>query len=380
MTSLESIAEKLNEKRKLELEDILKISGSFAITKNEYGITAVDEKNVASSLLFKKLKKPKLDNAELVKAIDVEVKELKPDIPLAARDLVPKPLYDEQVKINADLNTQIEKLNSDITNLNSEITALNIEVQTEINNRLTIEQSNDALANQLDSLSKTIEQFSNQIQNSLQKSVEESILRASLQSQNSGFRAQIEALIKQIDSLNSIIEGLQAQLGAVQQQQAIQQSTTNLASAANADILNEVSILKFSPNTTDKGPGTTKIIGKIKRRRGDNRFDAGETLEIVNNDSKPITVTVAITNPGGQNWLFADKLNLTVPEQGSETIKFRINVGGTSWDDGGGLFGWGCPGSTYHEGQIKISVKRNDNSEKNITYKTQLGLMHWGSY
>jgi hypothetical protein len=36
-------------------------------------------------------------------------------------------------------------------------------------------------------------------------------------------------LIKQIDSLNSIIEGLQAQLGALQQQQAIQQSAQAVA-------------------------------------------------------------------------------------------------------------------------------------------------------
>ena len=36
LTSLESIAEKLKEKKQLELENILKISGSAAITKNEY--------------------------------------------------------------------------------------------------------------------------------------------------------------------------------------------------------------------------------------------------------------------------------------------------------------------------------------------------------
>jgi chromosome segregation ATPase len=372
MTSLESIAEKLNEKRKLELEDILKISGSFAITKNEYGITAVDEKNVASSLLFKKLKKPKLDNAELVKAVDVEVKELKPDIPVAVRDLIPKPLYDEQVKINGDLTKEVEKLNGQINNLNTQIDNLKLDVENERNSRLNIEQSNDALANQVDSLSKTIEDFSIQIQSSLQKSIEESILRASLQAQNTGFKAQIEALIKQIDSLNSIIEGLQSQLGAVQQQQAIQQSTTNLASATGADVINEVAIAKFTPNTTEKGQNALKIVGRIKNSNSENRWESGETLEFTNNDSKPINVTIKITNPSGQNWLSADRLTLTVPDGKSENVKFKLWPGGCSYGN--------KDNSKSYDGTISISVKRADNSEKSITYRTRINIMHKSSY
>ena len=80
LTSLEAIAEKLADKRKEDLESILKVSGSSAIAKNDYGVTIVSEQNVASSLLFKSLTKTKQDDVELVKAIDVEVKELKPTI------------------------------------------------------------------------------------------------------------------------------------------------------------------------------------------------------------------------------------------------------------------------------------------------------------
>ena len=46
MTGLEAIALKLEEKRKSDLENILSISGSSAIAKNEYGVTVVDENNV----------------------------------------------------------------------------------------------------------------------------------------------------------------------------------------------------------------------------------------------------------------------------------------------------------------------------------------------
>ena len=81
LTSLESINEKIEEKRKKDLESILMISGSDAITKNEFGVTLVDANNLASSLIFKNLSKPKYDNEELVKAIDVNIIELKPNIP-----------------------------------------------------------------------------------------------------------------------------------------------------------------------------------------------------------------------------------------------------------------------------------------------------------
>ena len=73
MTGLEAIAQKLEEKRKTDLESILSVSGSTAIAKNEYGVTIVNEKNIASSLIFKELSKPKYDEVELVKAIDLNI-------------------------------------------------------------------------------------------------------------------------------------------------------------------------------------------------------------------------------------------------------------------------------------------------------------------
>ena len=59
MTNLEAISIKLEEERKSKLESILSISGSETIAKNEYGVTIVDDTNVASSLVFKSLNKPK---------------------------------------------------------------------------------------------------------------------------------------------------------------------------------------------------------------------------------------------------------------------------------------------------------------------------------
>ena len=136
LTSLEAISEKLSEKRKSDLENILSISGSAAITKNDYGITIVDDKNVASSLLFKPLTKTKLDTEELVKAINVELTELKPNIPKPKLDLVPKPLYDAKVEEVNSLRIQIQDLNNEIDSLNSQIDGLQSQLQYEKNQRL----------------------------------------------------------------------------------------------------------------------------------------------------------------------------------------------------------------------------------------------------
>jgi len=369
-TSLEAIAEKLEEKRKELLEDILKVSGSAAISKNDYGITVVDETDVATSLVFKPLHKDKYDNEELVKAIDVEVKELKPNIPATRRDLVPRPIYDEQVAENEDLRQQVADLTTEVTNLNTTIADLEGQIQTEINNRLAIEQSNDALANQLDTLSATIQDFANQIQNAVQKSVEESILRASLQSQNTGFKAQIEALIKLVDSLNAIIEGLQSQLGAVQNQQAIQQSASNLAAAIGGDVINDVVIVKFTPSPVEDGD----IKLKFKNARDNaHAWVAGETMEFTNNDNSDVTVTLKHNFPTGRDWFSIPKTSFTIPAGGTDKITLK-------WIPSG-MGSWSKRGSTKeYTGTFDINVKRSDGTEKGKQYKTNLRIAHPKSY
>ena len=177
-TSTETISEKIQNIKTAQLEEILKVSGSAAITKNEYGVTIVDDNDGASSLIFKSLNKDKYDNVELQKAIDTIVKELKPNIPVPNLDLVPKPLYDEQVATNEDLRKKVADLTIQNQDLTQQVAALKAEIQVEINKRLVIEQTNDVLANQLNILAKTISDFAMQISTAVQKSIDESILDA----------------------------------------------------------------------------------------------------------------------------------------------------------------------------------------------------------
>lgn len=384
LTSLEAIAEKLQENRQNQLEDILRVSGSAAIAKNEYGITTVDENNVATSLVFKTLNKPKLNNEELLKAIDVNIKELKPIIPVAKKDLVPKPLYDAEVAANDDLRKQIEALNATITTLNTQITDLKSQVQTETNNRLNIEQTNDALSNQLATLTKTVEDFTKQIQSAIQKSVEESVLRASLQAQNVGYKAQVEALIKQIDSLNSIIEGLQAQLGAVQQQQTIQNATTNIALAAGGDAVNDVAVVVLDSSSMTDSP---RCYFRIHSDNNQTQFVRGKSIKIKNNDTMDIVVSLSTPNlANGRKALVlsgadsSNNLTFTLTAGQERDIPLNINIGATTDLDShpkGGLFGGHTGSNSYGGGQLKVAVlRKSNNTTKDVTYTWGFERVH----
>jgi phage shock protein A len=356
------------------------ISGSESIAKNEYGVTLVEDSNVASSLVFKALNKPKYDEGELVKAVDVNVKELKPDIPAINRNLVPKPLYDEQVTTNEDLRKQVTDLTTQVDNLNNTVNDLKTQLQSEINQRLNIEQTNDVVTNQLDTISSTMTDVTGQIATSLQKSVDESILRASLQSQNAGFKAQIQALIKQIDSLNAIIRGLQSQLGAVQQQQAIQQSTSNLAAASGGDTINKVVVASFEGSKED---ASVKLHGKLKPNDGQTKFIAGGELRFVNNDTQPVTIEIVAPKPGGlrNQWLTIPKTTFQLEAGKDETLKLSVDPrGGEGVDpnNDGWFSSWG--NSRSYDSTITLTVTRSDGSKDSKTYPTRFTKNHPDSF
>jgi len=378
MTSVESINEKIQQIKSESLEKILSVSGSAAISRNEYGINVVDSNNVASSLVFKGLTKDKYDNEELVKAVDVEVKELLPNIPTANLDLVPRPLYTEQVNLVEDLRKQVQRLTLTIADLNTQITTLQAQVQTEINNRLSIEQTNDLLVNQIETLNATIEDFTSQISTSLQKSVDESILRASLQSQKTGFKAQIEALIQQINSLNAIIEGLQAQLGAVRQQKDLEATAQSQGGA----IINKIVTANFSA----KGSANDPVMAyKIKNARDRAKeWVYGRNLKLINNDLEPVTVTLTTkfrtetltslfsTAVKEQAWFKSPKESFKITAGSTEEITFIETPEKLLIDKRGN--------TEFFDGVLNIKVTRADGTSDSKDFKTRLKVAHPKSY
>jgi len=379
-TSTETIFEKAQNIKNVKLEEILKVSGSAAIAKNEYGVTIVDENDSASSLIFKSLNKDKYDNVELQKAIDVAIKELKPNIPVPNLNLVPKPLYDEKVVENEDLRKQVTDLTATVADLNGQITTLKSEVETQINNRLNIEQTNDALVNQLDILSKTISEFAMQISTAVQKSIDESILRASLQAQNKGFFAQITALIKQIDSLNSIIEGLQAQLGASQQQQALVQGTRATALASGADVFLEKVLVKLEPSIAKSEPPIKANISSELNGKWIN----GQIIKFTNNDKEPIKVEISISYPQGVKFFTIPETSFSIGAGEAKDITLTINKEGARGVDSRWVNTfWGLresKSSDYTGGSMKITVTNSQGKSELKPYGIKLSKKNKEDY
>jgi hypothetical protein len=379
LTALETISQKLQEERDNRLESILISSGSAAIAKNEYNVTIVDNKNVASSLIFKELNKDKYDEEEIKKAINVNVTELKPNIPEPNLNLIPKPIYDKLALQYADLQKQYNDLETVYQIALAEIRRLDTEVKRVTIEKLTIEQKDDLIANQMETLKDTLNLFTDQIQTAVQKSVEESILRTSLQSQNAGYKVQIEALIKQIDSLNSIIEGLQAQLGAVQQQQAITTGTQAQALAGGADVINEVVILKINGPEIDKA---FKIASKQKASSTDVKWTSGGTLDFTNNDKSPVTITLSHPIPPGFSidWMtFPKGKSFTIAGGASESIQLGIDHNsGTGKDSKKKTFGYS--GSTDYKSELTVTVTKADGKAASKKYPTKNTKNHPDSY
>ena len=379
LTTLETISQKLQEERDNRLESILISSGSAAIAKNEYNVTIVDNKNVASSLVFKELNKDKYDEEEIKKAINVNVTELKPNIPEPNLNLIPKPIYDKLALQYADLQKQYNDLETIYQVALAEIRRLDTEVKRVTIEKLTIEQKDDLIANQMETLKDTLNLFTDQIQTAVQKSVEESILRTSLQSQNAGYKVQIEALIKQIDSLNSILEGLQAQLGAVQQQQAITTGTQAQALAGGADVINEVVILKINGPEIDNA---FKIASKQKAGSTDVKWTSGGTLDFTNNDKSPVTITLSHPIPPGFSidWMtFPKGKSFTIAGGASESIQLGIDHNsGTGKDSKKKLFGYS--GSTDYKSELTVTVTKADGKAASKKYPTKNTKNHPDSY
>lgn len=224
-----------------EARELIDDIGSGVGIKNpKTKITSVDFDNPITTWIFSPSTKNKIIQEEIKKSIDVNISELKPNIPTQTIRSVSLDEYNRLLlEVSSSLALANELKASNI-NLNSRISELISAADFAIIERIGKEQINDVLTNQLESLVSTITNIADQLSKTIQKSIEESVIRSSLQAQNEGYKAQINALLSQIDSLNAIIQGLYNQLGAVQVQQEINVEAESLAQQLNGYNINAV--------------------------------------------------------------------------------------------------------------------------------------------
>jgi len=173
-------------------------------------------------------------------------------------------------------------------------------------------------------------------------------------------------LIQQINSLNAIIEGLQAQLGAVRQQKDLETA----AQGQGGTVINKIVTANFSP----KGSATDPVMSyKIKNARDDAKeWINGKNLKLINNDLEPVTIKINATWDKNQRWFSIPKSNFQISPGATEEIEFVATPQNTSYDK--------RDNTVFYKASLTITVERADGTSETKSFKTDLKIAHPKSY
>ena len=239
------------------------------------------------------VERPKYNEDELKKAVDVEVDELIPTVPREQPKVVPQKTYDNLQGLYSGSLAQIRNLEIQLNNANGEIQRLTTENENLVT-QIDVERLLRATAeNELDITNDKYVTLVQDFQNSLSKGIREGIERVSLEAQLRGLQAEKQTfnelqsqLQNQLDTANNNISDLQSQLvnsqqllaaaqtqaSAAQSQAAIAQSAATQAQLANTKkkkiICNELYNQGFLP----------EHIWNADERYGNMMFEKDPTL------------------------------------------------------------------------------------------------------
>jgi hypothetical protein len=194
-----------------ELLKELTISGSLAIkSKNEFGVNLFAQEDLKDGVIYGSLVKPKYNEEELVKSVDVVITELLPIETPILPDTVLRSVYNVVTQSVIDLTIQIETLNVEVSELNSKVSTLEAVTESlriEVDSKdLLIEVANK----QLEESNKKISDTTIDLSNAIQRGIAESIERVSLFARNESLQSTIQSLLEQIDTLNQQLFGRQS--------------------------------------------------------------------------------------------------------------------------------------------------------------------------
>jgi len=187
------------------------------------------------------VERPKYNEEELKKAVDVEVDELIPQAPKEQPKVVPQKTYDRLEGLYSGSLSNIRNLDKELNDANGEIQRLSTENENLIT-QIDVERLLRASAeNELDITNDKYVTLIQDFQNSLSKGIREGIERVSLEAQLRGLQAEKQTfnelqtqLQNQLDTANSNIFELQNQLVNANQLLAASQTQASAAQSAAA--------------------------------------------------------------------------------------------------------------------------------------------------
>lgn len=189
----------------------LQKSGSLAIKGvNDFGVYQFDSKNTEDGIVSGKLLKPKYNDNEIEKSLDIRIFELIPIEAPELPDTVLRSVYNVVTQSVLDLTTEVQLLTTIVSNLESKVIGLEIvseSLRVEIDSKdLLIDIAN----NQLEQSNIKVQETTTDLSNAIQKGIAEATQRVSLTARNESLKAQIEALNSTITILRDQLYGKSA--------------------------------------------------------------------------------------------------------------------------------------------------------------------------
>jgi hypothetical protein len=235
------------------------------------------------------VERPKYNEDELKKAVDVEVDELIPAVPREQPKVVPQKTYDNLQALYSGSLAQVRNLEIQLNNANGEIQRLTTENENLVT-QIDVERLLRATAeNELDITNDKYVTLVQDFQNSLSKGIREGIERVSLEAQLRGLQAEKQTfseiqsqLQNQLDTANSNTFELQNQLVNANQLLAASQTQASAAqsaaSAAQQAQLATAKQKKIICNELYNQGFLPQDIWKADERYGNMMFESHPTL------------------------------------------------------------------------------------------------------
>ena len=196
----------------------LQKSGSLAIKGiNDFGVYQFDSKNTEDGIVSGKLLKPKYNDNEIEKSLDIRIFELIPIESPELPDTVLRSVYNVVTQSVLDLTAEVQRLTTTVSELESKVTGLEIiseSLRVEVDSKeLLIEISN----NQLEQSNIKVQETTTDLSNAIQKGIAEATQRVSLTARNESLKTEISALNDTITLLRDQLYGKSAEVaeGAV---------------------------------------------------------------------------------------------------------------------------------------------------------------------
>lgn len=277
----------------------LAASGSEIATARETIPFEATVKDPASGFIFSPSTSPAYDPSALKKAIDTNLGEMSVPEEEVILDLVPRPLYEDALEALATAEQIIETQSVTIADLEIKVSELQSQIET-LSSDLDNERLQRVVAEaNADNFRQQLQLINESAQVALQRSILEGIERTSCEAISEGLRAEVAALKEktitlqqQIDSLNNLLAGRDAQI------------------QAGADFNGEITVRVLSkPEAGDSDLSFLTSVNRAKSNSG--TWINGPTIEIGNYSTVDQTINIDMSGntAKGYPWLLPPTTN-----------------------------------------------------------------------